>query len=108
VEAVEATSVQMTFRSIGRKRYDALVREYPADEKTNEEHKEQFGNDAPYDADSFSVALISRSCIEPQMSEDQVRELRDEWNTAEYIELYTTALEVNTQRRVADLGKAYG
>lgn len=104
VEAVEQASVQMTFRSIGRKRYDMLVRAFPATDEVKAEH----GEDAPYDADPFSVALIAASCIEPVLSEDQVKELRDTWNSTEYVELFATALEVNTQRRVADLGKAYG
>lgn len=106
--AVEDTAVTLLFRSIGRKHYDRLIRAFPATEEQNKEHKEQFGQDAPYDADEFSVALIAASCVDPVLSEDQVRELRDEWNTSEYVELFTTALEVNTQRRVATLGNQYG
>lgn len=107
-QAVEDSSVTLLFRSIGRKRYDRLVTAFPASEEANEEYKKQFGGEAPYDADAFSAALIAASCVDPVMSEDQVRELRDSWNSSEYVELFTAALEVNTQRRVADLGKASG
>lgn len=109
-EAVEATSVEMTFQSVGRKRYDKLVLAHPPTDEQKKEFAEEYGEgkEPEYDADEFSVALIAASCTEPVLSESQVRELRDEWNTAEYIELFTTSLEVNTQRRVADLGNVYG
>lgn len=107
-EAVEESAVTLLFRSIGRKKYDQLIRLYPATEEQSAEHKEQFGSEAPYDADEFSVALIAASCADPVLSEAQVRELRDDWNTSEYVELFTAALEVNTQRRVANLGNLYG
>lgn len=109
-QAVEATSVQMTFESIGRKKYDRLVQLYPPTEAQKKEFAQEYGEgkEPPYDADAFAVALIAASCITPRMTEDEVAELRDSWNTAEYVELFTTALEVNTQRRVADLGNVYG
>lgn len=107
-EAVAASSVRMVFQSIGRKRYDALLHEYPPTDKQNEEHLAQHGVKAPYDIDKFAPALIAASCIEPEMTPEQVEELFDEWNQAEIFDLYTAALEVNTTRRVVDLGKAYG
>jgi hypothetical protein len=42
------------------------------------------------------------------MTVEQVRELWDEWNVAEILPCWQAALEVNTQRRVVDLGKASG
>lgn len=106
--ALDNETVTLRFRSIGRKRYDKLVHEYPTDEKQDAEHKDEHGVPAPYDAEEFSVALIAASCVEPVLSEDQVRELRDTWNVSEYVEMFMAALEVNTQRRVADLGNASG
>lgn len=105
---VENATVKMKFRSIGRKAYDALVLDNPATDEENEEHESQYGGKAPYSAENFSIALIAASCVEPKMTKSEVRELQENWNIAEFVELFTAALEVNTQRRVADLGKASG
>lgn len=107
-KALEAETVVLRFRSIGRKRYDKLIHDHPATEEQHREHKEQYGQRAPHNIDTFAPALIAASCIEPEMTIEQVTELFDEWNPAEVMDLYTAALEVNTQRRVVDLGKAYG
>ena len=109
-QAVEASSVEMTFQSIGRKKYDRLMQLYPPSDEQKAEFAKEHGEGAEpaYDADAFAAALIAASCITPAMTEEDVAELRDEWNTAEYVELFTAALEVNTQRRVADLGNVYG
>ena len=100
--ALEAATVELRFRSIGRKRYDELVRAHPP---TDEQKAE--AADVPYDVESFSVALIAASCIEPKMTEAEVTELADEWNVAEFMQLWMASLEVNTQRRVVELGKAW-
>ena len=100
--ALEAETVELRFRSIGRKRYDELVRAHPPTEEQKAESA-----DAPYNVETFSAALIAASCIEPVMTEAEVAELADEWNVAEYMQLWVAALEVNTQRRVVELGKAW-
>lgn len=103
-KALKAATVTLRFRSIGRKRYAALVRAHPPTEEQIAEAKED-GRTAPYDAENFSVALIAASCVEPAMTEEQVATLSEEWNPAEYMQLWIAALEVNTQRRVVELGK---
>lgn len=107
-EKLEEQTVSLKFRSIGRKRYDALIHDHPPTDEQNEEHQRQYGQKAPYDVETFAPALIAASCVEPEMTAEQVMELFDDWNPAEVFDLYTAALEVNTQRRVVDLGKAYG
>jgi hypothetical protein len=42
------------------------------------------------------------------MTEEEVNELWDEWNSAELGSLFLAAMTVNTSRRVADLGNAFG
>jgi hypothetical protein len=100
--ALEEETVELRFRSIGRKRYDDLVRAHPP---TDEQKAE--AADVPYEVESFSVALIAASCVEPKMTEDEVAELSETWNVAEFMQLWMAALEVNTQRRVVEMGKAW-
>lgn len=107
-KALDETTITCVFESIGRKNYDALIREFPATPEEDEEHQKQHGTPAPYSADGFSVALISASCIEPRMAREDVEVLKDTWNTAEYVQLWVAALAVNTQRRVAAEGKGFG
>lgn len=106
--ALEAETATLRFRSIGRKAYDALLREHPATDEQKEEAKAVGSPEPPYNIETFAAALIAASCVDPQMTEAQVRELWDEWNTAEIVPCWMAALEVNTQRRVVDLGKGSG
>lgn len=108
VAALEAETVWLTFKALGTKRYDEIVRACPATDAQNKEHRELTGADAPYDIDAFAPALLSASCVEPSMSVEQWRELLDEWNTAEVVAVFSAAIEVNTQPRDPHLGKAYG
>lgn len=101
-------TVWMTFRSIGRRAYDELVDEHPPSKKQIEEAKEQNQEKPAFNIETFAPALIAASCIEPQMSEDEARELFDEWGAAEIAEPWLAALEVNTSRRTVNLGEGFG
>lgn len=106
--ALEAETVTLRFRSIGRKAYDALVRDCPPTDEDKAEAKEKGEPEPLYDVGTFAPALIAASCVEPTLTAEQVTELWDEWNTAEIMPCWMAALEVNTQRRVVDLGKGNG
>jgi hypothetical protein len=98
---IEAT-VTMKFQSLGRKRYEALIAEHPATEKQNEQALKETNTEAGYNLDTFPPALIQASCIEPELSLEDVQAIYDSWNSAELMTLFFAALEVNTQRRTAD------
>lgn len=113
LERLRASTVEMTFQSLGRRAYDELVEAHPPTDAQKEEAREQAKRDGqdpdtvylPYDVEEFPIQLIAASCIEPQMTVPQVRELWDEWSTTDLTTLFMAALEVNTQRRVVDLGE---
>ncbi len=98
--AVKATTVEMRFRSIGRKAYRALMDAHPP---TEEQKADAEG--LSYNSETFAIALIAASCVDPVLTVEQVEILDAEWNSAELVPLWMAALEVNTQRRVVDLGK---
>lgn len=102
--AVAEASVVLVFRSIGRRRYDEMVDEHPPTDEQQEKAKEQ-GGVAGYNPATFLPVLISESLIEPLLTLEQVNALWDEWNNAEVMALINAAIEVNTTRRTADLGK---
>lgn len=102
----------MRFRSVGRKVYDRILRDHPATEEQDKEHREATattkdpkGNPAPYNGDTFPQALVVASCFEPKLTLEQCEAIWENWNTAELTELFMTAIEVCTNRRVGDLGK---
>lgn len=106
--ALDAETVTMRFRSIGRKAYDALLLAHPPTEADKAEAKEAGTEPPPWDIGTFAPALVAASCVEPRMSEAEVHELWDAWNAAESAQCWIAALYVNTQRRVAELGKGSG
>ena len=103
----EATAT-MTFQSIGRKRYDGLVDAHPPTEQNREEAKQRDEDPPAWNPETFMPALVRASCAEPELSEEDVQSIFDEWNQGELLELWQAALYVNTQRRTANLGKGFG
>lgn len=84
--------VELTFRSIGNAAYDRLVGKYPPT-------KAQKAEGMSYDMDKFAPALIAACLVEPEMSEDEAKEIweSDAWNRGELMTLFMTAVEVNTR-----------
>lgn len=112
-EALEDETTWLTFRSIGRRAYDALIEAHPPTKEQLEKAEKENLPRPQYDEDSFAIAVVAASCVDPStgeqfMTEEQVAELFDDWNTAEVVALYTAALQCNSVRRVTDLGKASG
>lgn len=101
--------VWVTFRGVGRARYDALVEAHPPSAEQQLKAKQQLGTDEKlmWNPDTFPPALIAMSLVEPQLTEVQVLKLwtSEEWNQAELANLLTTAMEVNSTRRTVELGK---
>jgi hypothetical protein len=103
-QALAANSVEVIFRSIGRPKFEKLKREHPPTEAQKAEFKTEYGVDAEYNPDTFSAALIAASCVQPEMTPQQVQSLADDhdWNAGEIQHLFQLALQVNTQRRAVD------
>jgi len=101
-------SVEVLFRAMPRKKYQALVRQFPPTERTIEEFKREYGVDAvpEYDPELLAPHLIAASCVQPEMTPEQVTSLSEEhgWNSGEIAHLFQLALRVNAQRRVVNWG----
>lgn len=95
--ALDEATVRVRFTSLGRKRYDDLLTQHPPREEDE---------NSPYNPETFPQALIAASMSEPQVTLEEVERIWEEWNSAELMELFTAALEVNTRRRVVEMGKA--
>jgi hypothetical protein len=80
---------ELLFRSIGSKEYDALVTRFPP---TPSQKKEG----ATYNLDNFGPALLAAVCVDPQMSEEEAKELwqSEEWNRGELYNLFREAVDI--------------
>jgi hypothetical protein len=83
------SEVTMLFRSIGAREYDRLLTKHPPS-------SEQRAQGATYDINTFGPALISRVSLDPEMSEDDVRQIwnSNDWNRGEVMSLFSAAVEL--------------
>lgn len=113
LEEVKARAAEVTvtfkFRSLGRTAFEELLRDHPPSDTDKEKAKAK-GEDPPnFSFESFPIALVANSCIEPELSIDNVKEMwqSEDWNESELITLFNAAFMVNQTRRVVDLGKGF-
>lgn len=106
------TSIKFTFQSLGRKRYEKILADHPPTDEQVKAHKDSGEAGAiEFNPDTFPYALISHSCIEPLVNDENREEFEswirdsDDWNGAEVITLFQTAMAVNTSRRLVNMGK---
>lgn len=97
----EPFEVDMTFQGIPAHQYDKLVSKYPPKPK---DKKQGFG----YDPDKFGPALVAETCIEPDLSLEDVQEIweSDDWNRGERMQLFMAAIEVCTTGQRVPLSKS--
>lgn len=102
-QAVEETTERFVFRALKGKEYRDLLAAHPPQDEDHEDVKALgIGTSAAYHAITFAPALVLASCVEPALDEEYVAEIFGEgnWNRAEQIMVFQTALAANTQRRV--------
>lgn len=113
---LESNCAWFVARSIGPNRFDALQTDHPATEDQQEKHKAGGGDGTlGWDPDVFPKALLVASVqyVDPEtgamvdLTEEFVDDLYDgdKWNLSEVMALFQAAYEVNSIRRVVDLGK---
>lgn len=106
-------SLKFVFKSIGASQYDKLVSKHQMDEERKEDLRAKGKNPdvMPYDPETFSVALVARSCIEPEgLTEEFVRDSiqgSDNYSSADFMGMYSAALDANTRQRDFALGKEF-
>lgn len=94
IEDSRITEYTFVFQSIGRPNYDKLV-SLPEHKPT----KEQKRDNATFNADTFPPALIAASCVDPELSLEEAKDMFNDpsWNGAELANLFVGALEANTE-----------
>lgn len=104
---VRETSIKFVFRALGAKRYDDLLAAHPPTDEQIEQLKAQGEDNAPFNTETFPKALVAASCVEPEMTPEEMIEWLsgDDWNNNEILSLFMAASQVNSMRSVVNLGK---
>jgi hypothetical protein len=103
IEASRDTEIVFHFKSIGAPAYDKLL--LRPENQPSEELKKK---GADFNPDHFPPALVSASCIDPEMTLEEALTIYNDpdWNGAELQKLFFGALEVNTELADIPLSKA--
>jgi hypothetical protein len=117
---VDEHTEELFFESIGRARREALVNDHPPTQEDEEAAEEAYAitkatsanpeyvikQPARFNVKSYSLALVAASCVVPKLSEDEWREVTDDWTDGEFQQLWLTALGVNQDGTLVSLGKS--
>jgi hypothetical protein len=111
-EALREATTFITFKSMGRKAYQALIEEHPPTEEQKKQYQTEHGMEAPYDQETFAPALVAACAYDSDgeliWTVEEAEEVFEEWNSSEIVTLFQAAIQCNSARRVTDLGKASG
>lgn len=85
----EHKEVSFLFRAIGSKEYDQQLTRHPPTTS-------QKGEGANYNIHTFAPALLSRVCVDPELTEKQWGEVWEspDWNRGEVMQLFLTAVNL--------------
>lgn len=91
-ETGKTQEVTLLFRSIGSVQYDELLTKNPP--KTD-----QKAEGASYNIHSFAPALLSKVCVDPEMTPEEWTEIwnSEAWNRGEVMQLFFAAVELCNQ-----------
>lgn len=103
----EEEVVTFKFRSVGRDKVDDLIETHPPTADQKAKAKKAGADEPQWNVDTFPPALIAMTLQEPKFTEEEVAEIwsSDDWNEAEVMALFTTAMQVlNNLKKVDFLG----
>jgi hypothetical protein len=87
---MDALRRPFTFRAVGQRKWADLLAQHPP---TKEQRKIDIRLDN--NPDTFPVCAIAASCIDPVLTEDQVRQFEERLDLSQWSLLWTACLEAN-------------
>lgn len=105
---LRTVSEKFVFRSLSRRRYDDLLTHHQPTDEQQKMAKDQEGPDAvlEFNPETFPEALVAACLQEPAMTDEDVHDIftGDDWNGAETMALFQTALTACISRGSVNLG----
>lgn len=97
---------EFTFQDIGRRAYDALVREHPPTEEQKQQWKD-VGGQGPlaWNLETFPPAIISACAVDPEIPFEAAIQIMDDWSEGDAQILLNAALAVCMERTSIPLSK---
>lgn len=84
--------LELTFQAIGAREYDKMVAKHPpkADQRIE---------GSSFDLDSFGPALIARCSVNPEMTEEDAKEIWEspDWSRGDLMVLFRHAVDLNNR-----------
>lgn len=103
----EEGAARFRFRSIGRVKFERLVKDHPPTAAEKQEVAEAGGDPSQlgWCVETFTVALVAACSVEPEMTVAEVRELWDDenWTQGEAASMFNACLEANSEHRQINL-----
>ena len=87
---VAAETRTFTFQSIGRRAWRALMSDHPPTDQQREQEP-----DLDHNPETFPVAAILASCVEPRLSQEDAEWLADELPEGEFLRVWGALLRAN-------------
>lgn len=106
--ALKPYLVEFTFKAIGGEAFDEMLDRHPATKTQRYEFRRRNNGAEPgFNTDTFPIELIATCCIDPTMTQVDVKELwsSDDLSEADRNSLLVGALSVNQISGAVDLGK---
>lgn len=106
-EAARCGSAEFVFRALSRSDYEELLGEHPPTKAQLDRAAAEDRPEPNYDEDVFPQVLVATCSHTPKLTVEQVNELWEspDWNQAECLSLFNTAINTCQGRRLLDLGK---
>lgn len=106
-QMVRESSIRFVFQSIGSKAFDQMAADHPPTEEQLKAAVDSGEDKPPFNTDTYPVALITASTIEPDMDKAELAEWLDSpvWNSFELLTMFMACNEVNNSRKILNLGK---
>lgn len=104
---VRENGLEFVFRGIGRKAYEALLRDNSPTDEQRADHEARKITAPQWNVDTFPAALCHAAAVDNELTaEDWVTDIfeSEDWGPGELAALFNAALEANSDRRVVDLG----
>lgn len=92
-QEAEQFMVEFKFQDIGRKAYDALIRDNPPSTEEKEEYKAAGGEGVlPYSFNTFPPRLLVECSVDPKIELEEAEEMFESWAEGDLELLFNTAL----------------
>lgn len=95
-KAIKAKTRVLSFKGLGRRDWNNLVGKHPPTADQREEAK-RAGGTVQFNVDTFPVAAMVKTSVDPALSEDDAQWLSDTLSDGDFLKVWDACLRANVQ-----------